>query len=259
MIELLQAEYIKQKRKFFAVFFVLVVLNVFFTIKTIQNIWGEKYRFDIFSVYHSLYGTVFIISYLAIGLFALNLLYSEFKNDMMKQLLTCPITNLEFIMVKLFATYLFSETVMLINVVQMSVIVWLKDIPFTKDDLIFIVLMAVVDGFLLFLSILPLFIVFICCKQNIILSVVAVIVYAVTLVLASIEVVHIDIQGYLHPLMNIVFVHNYILYKHIEIADYGIMEDAVKNINISLAILSIVLYTAISLTLIVFVFRKIRK
>lgn len=259
MIELLQAEYIKHKKKLYIIFILLFAMNFFCIIRTIQNISEEQFKFDIFSVFYNSYGMIFIISYMAVSLFGFNLFYNEFKNNMMKQLLTTSITNTEFIATKMFFTFLFSEIVMILYALQLIIIVLAKNISFEINDLAFVALMSIFDGFLLFLAILPLFAVFIYLKDNVIVSLLVIISYAVTIILASIELFNVGIQGYLHPLMNIVFIHNYFLFNHIKIADYGILENAIKNINIFIAFTSVVLYSIVFSGLIAYSFRKIRK
>lgn len=259
MIELLQAEYMKHKKKLYTVFVLLIILYFICITRTIQNIFGEQFKFDIYSVYYSSYGMIFVVSYMAVSLFVLNLFYNEFKNNMLKQLLTAAMTNTEFISVKLFFSFLFSEIIMILYAALLFIIAWTRKIPFEINDFVFIILMSIFDGFLLLLAILPLFAVFIYLKDNAIVSMLVIVIYAATIVLASAELVNVDILGYFHPLMDVVFIHNYFLFNHIEIAEYGILENAIEKINIVFAFTSIVIYSVVSSGLIAFGFRRIRK
>lgn len=259
MIELLNAEYIKHKKKIFVIFMLLFLLDFFCIIITIQNISNEKFKFDIFSIYYSSYSIVFMISYLTISLFGLYLFYYEFKNNMIKQLFTTSITNIEFIISKLFFVFLFSEISMILYMIQLIIVSLVKHVSFEINNLIFIILLSIFDAFLLFLAILPLVALFIYLKDNVIVSLLGIVIYALMVILASLQVVHIDNLSYLHPLTDIVLIHNYFLFSHIPIKDYGILEAAIENINILLAFISIIIYSIISIGIIIHIVKKIRK
>lgn len=239
------AELIKEKREkhlFLSVICVVITLLAF-----TSNLYKVTKQGGVVDLYCDNMQIHFFITLIFVTMYAIVIIYDEFKNNTIEQLSVIPINQGKFVLTKFIFVVIFSIVTMLMITALSIAIMAFMGYKINAGDIFVLVMLNVADGILLAIVTFPVMLISMICRSQILISIVINAVYIISCFMINNLPFGQDITekltAYGHPLGSYALIHNWIVYKNIP-KEISMLSQPKQSFW--LALISIGIYTFIS-------------
>lgn len=224
MLNSISAEINKLKRKKIWIFPLIAAIVVLLPLFTLVH---QRKTIATEETYLKTYPVIFFCTIILLSLFAFIVFHVDFKNNMLKQIFTCSIKPLTYVVSKLFVIFFMAVTLMCLLAIEIILFALFSNghIQISWNDIVFICLMSFFDSVLIFSALIPVFFVIVLFKESEVLSVFFTLLYPLLLIMATMGRMNIGFLNNIHPLLSAGIIHNVLMYTYIPPENYGIQLD----------------------------------
>jgi len=211
------AELIKEKREkhlFLSVICAAIILFIY-----ISDLDRISKQGGIVDLYFNNVLIHFFVTLIFVAMYAIVIIYDEFKNNTIEQLSVIPISQGEFVLAKFIFVVIFSIASMMMITALSTVLMAITGYVINLGDILVLVMLNVADGILLALVAFPIMLISMLCRSQILIAIVINAVYIFSFFMINSlpfgQDVTEKIAAYCHPLGNYALIHNWLIYKNI--------------------------------------------